>query len=69
MEYPEMIYCIGLKFLKFLYLYTFFRFDHGIKILCTCRIKACGQDIGLKVKISVNTDIFKSSGWIIKSIF
>ena len=40
-------------------MYTFFRFDQGKVCLCTCKVKASGQEIGLESNLASLTSIFK----------
>ena len=50
-EYPEMLYCIRLRFLRSfqIYMCTFFRFDQGKVCILKCKVKASGQEIGLEL--------------------
>ena len=45
--------------MKFSNMYIFFRFDQGKLYLCMCKIKASGQEIGLKLDLVSLTSIFK----------
>ena len=45
--------------MKFSNMYTFFRFDLGKVCLCTYKVKASGQKIGLALKVASQTSIFK----------
>ena len=40
-------------------MYTFFRFVQGKVCLCTCKLKASGQEIGLESNLASLTSIFK----------
>ena len=40
-------------------MYTFFRFDQGKVCLCTCKVKASGQETGLDSNLASLTLIFK----------
>ena len=45
--------------MNFSNMYTFFRFDQGKVCLCTCKVKASGQETGLESKLASLTSIFK----------
>ena len=45
--------------MKFSNIYTFFRFDQEKVCLCTCNVKATGQETGLESKLASQTSIFK----------
>ena len=46
-------------FMMFSNMYTFFRFDQGKVCLCTCKVKASGQETGLDSNLASLTSIFK----------